>query len=130
VGDELTADFGGTQARIQARRAARWIALTLAIDERSDILEAMGQVVFSALTAARGEGIETNEATFQLRRAFAKRAAVPAQCAFCPPLAARPQLFDRARHKEPTGASFETSGGVDEYSLERVGQCHCRPSSR
>ena len=70
--NELTSDFGGTQAGIEPRRAKLRVGLTLAIDDGFDISEQGGQVIFYALATTGRKGIETPEPALQLMAAFAR----------------------------------------------------------
>ena len=79
LGDELEAEFCCAQAGIQATCAELWIHLTLAIDDRFNIMQQMWQVGFGALVITGREDIETRETTFQVMRAFAEGRMVPAE---------------------------------------------------
>jgi hypothetical protein len=94
------------------------IGLTLAIHKSADVLEERRQVHFGPLAPPRGKRIETAEATGEFMHAFANREAIPAQFAFSPALAAGPEFFDRARHKESARAAFKHFGRVDKQHLE------------
>ena len=55
MGDELTAHFRGTEARIQALGAKLRVGLTLAIDEGGEVLKEVGQVGFGSLARKKLE---------------------------------------------------------------------------
>ena len=118
MGDELTAHFRGTEARIQALGAKLRVGLTLAIDEGGEFLKEVGQVGFGSLAPASREGIETDEATVEFMGAFANGDAIPAQFAFGPALAPRAEFLDRPCHEETAGAAFERLGRIDKQCFE------------
>jgi hypothetical protein len=127
--NELTSDFGGTQAGIEPRRAKLRVGLTLAIDDGFDISEQGGQVIFYALATTGRKGIETPEPALQLMAAFADSHTAPTEFTFCAPLPTYAQFFDGTRHKEPAGTSFQGPGCINKEGLERVGQFHVGTSS-
>src|SRR5499426_2412441 len=127
--NELTADFGGTQAGREPRRTKLRVGLTLAIDDGFDISEEGGQVIFCALAPTGRKGIETPEPALQLMAAFADSHTTPAEFTFCAPLPTYAQFFDSTRHKEPSGTSFQRPSCINKEGLEGVGQFHGETSS-
>jgi hypothetical protein len=84
--DKLAADFRGAEPGIEPRRAQLRVGLTLAIDERLDIGQQGGPVVFCTLTATGRKGIQTGETTRSLMGALADCHTAPAEFTFCAPL--------------------------------------------
>jgi hypothetical protein len=107
LSDELAADFGGAQTRIQSGGAKLGVGLTLTIHNGFDIGQQGGQVVFHTLPATGREGIQTGETTFQLMGALADGHPTPAEGTFGAPLPARAQFFDGTCHEEPTGTAVQ-----------------------
>jgi hypothetical protein len=124
VRDELATDFRGAQARIEPVCAELGVRLALAIDNGLEIGQQMGQVIFRALAATEGEGIEAGEPTCQLAHAFADGHAAPRKLTFRAPLATRAQLFDGTGHKQPTSTALEGLGRIDKQRLEGVCELH------
>jgi len=129
LGDELAADFRRAQPGIQARRTKLWVGLALAIDDGGDIGEQARQVVFRTLAPTGRKGIKAPKTALQFMQAFAERPTVPTQFAFCLPLAAWSQFFDRSCREEPARATLQGLGRVHEQCLERIGQLHTGTSS-
>jgi hypothetical protein len=127
--EQLASHFGGAQPRIETCRAKLGGRLTLAIDNRSDITEQVGKMSFGAFAPPGGEGIETPKAAFQLMRAFADEAPVPAELPFGIALTAWTDFFDGSRHKQTARAAFEGLSGLDEQGLESVSELHSSSSS-
>jgi len=129
LGDELAADLGGAQPGRQTCRTKRRIRLTLTLDERFEIDQQVGQMVFRPLPTTGREGVQTGETTGELMQAFAKRPTIPAEFAFRTPLAAETSLFDGPCHEDPAGTAFQSLGRVNEQCLESIGSFHEGPSS-
>jgi hypothetical protein len=128
-GDELASDFGGTHTGIKTCRAKLRISLTLTVDEGFDIGEQVRQVVFRALAPTGCEGIKTPKPACYFMHAFAECPTVPAEFAFCTPLAAWSQFFDRPCHEDPASAALQGPGRINEQCLERISQLHTGTSS-
>jgi len=126
--DQLPPHLGGGQAGIQPGAAELRIGLALAIDQRGDVRQQVGQMLLGALAPTQREGVDNGEAAVHLARALADRRAIPAQLTLGAPLAARPQFLRRPGHEDPAGAPLQALGGLDEQRLERVRQLH--PSSQ
>ena len=88
--DQLPPHLGGGQAGVQPGGAELRIGLALAIDERGEVRQQVGQLLLGALAAPQREGVDDGEAAVQLARALADGRAVPAQRTLGAPLAARP----------------------------------------
>lgn len=129
LGDELAADFRGTQTGREPGRATLRVRLTLAIDAGFDIGSQGRQVSCHRLTTTRCEGIQTRETTFHLMRALTDSHSAPAEFSFRAPLPAWPQFCDRPCHKEPAGAPGEGSRCFHEQDLEGIGELHMGTSS-
>lgn len=127
--EQLASHFGGAQPRIETCRAKLGGRLTLAIANRSDITEQVGKMSFGAFAPPGGEGIETPKATFQLMRALADEAPVPAELPFGLALTACTDFFDGSRHKQTARAAFEGLSGLDEQGLESGSELHSSSSS-
>ena len=84
-------------------------------------------MVFSPLAATSSEVVQTDDTVFQFMHPFADRLAVPAEIPFGAALPTRTQLFDGARHKEPTGTALQRLGGDGEERFEGV--CHIHSCS-
>jgi hypothetical protein len=121
LGEKLAADLCGAEPGIQTRRTKLRIRLALTIDERFDIGQQVGQMVFCPLPPTGREGVQTGETTGELMHAFPKRPTIPAAFAFHTPLAAATALFDGPCHAEPAGAAFQSLGRVNEQGLESIG---------
>ena len=124
VDNQLATYFGGAQAGIQALRAKLGISLALAINNGTDIVQQVRQMVFRPLAAPCGEVVLNRHAAFQLTPALAKGYAAPPEFPFRPPLATGPQFLHRTCHKDAAGTPFEGLGRVDKQRLERFRQFH------
>lgn len=129
LGDALAADFRRAQPGLQARRTKLWGGWALAIDDGGDIGEHARQVVFRTRAPTGRNGIKAPKTAVQCMQAFAECPTVPTQCAFCLPLAAWSQFFDRSCHEEPARATLQGLGRVNEQCLESIGQLHTGTSS-
>ena len=127
--DQLPANFGGGEPRIQPLRAKLGVGLALSIHNGPDIGEQGGQVIFSRLASAEPDGIQTGEPMRQFLHPLANRRTVPAQRLFGPREATVPQCLDRLGHKAAPCRPFQRPRRLDQDGLERVGQFHGSCSS-
>jgi hypothetical protein len=121
VRHQLAPHFGSREARIQAVRAELWVGLTLAIDQRVDIGQEVGQMVFGAFPPAECERIEADKAAVEFPQTFADGHPAPTQFTCGSLLPASTKFFHSARHKQPTSAALQRLGGFDEHGLDRIG---------
>jgi hypothetical protein len=124
LGNQLLANLGSIEPRVQSFGAKLRINLTLIIHNRRNVGKEIGQMRFDRFAAACGQVVQADQAAFQFMRAFANRLTVPAKLAFGAPLPARAEFFDGSGHKQPPRATSERMSSLDEQRFERVGQIH------
>jgi hypothetical protein len=114
LGDQLTADLGGTDASEEAVRLELGIGLALAIDDRPDVVEQSGQMFLGGLAAAEAEGIDAGHAASEFVQGLADRPPVPPEMSLRPELSTSAHGVDGLGHEGPSLAAFEGLGGVDQ----------------
>lgn len=77
LANQLTTDFGGTEAGIQTSRGERWVGLALTVHNRLNVDQQVGQTVFDSLPSAQLKGIDTDDVLFDFALAFANQVTVP-----------------------------------------------------
>jgi len=107
LGNQLTAHFRSRQPRIQATAAKLRVGLALAINNRLDISQEIGQMIVGALAPTQRIGIQTDQAAIEFAQAFADGHTAPAEFACRTLLSGVAQFCDRAGHKQPTGTALE-----------------------
>src|ERR1051326_8664112 len=104
--DQLATDFCGGQTRVEPGTAKLGIGLALPIHESGDILQQVGQMLFTAFPASKLEGIHTHQSALQFMLAFPDRSTIPAQLLFGSTLPSFSQGADRPCHKKTTSAAL------------------------
>jgi hypothetical protein len=107
LGNQLAAHFRSSQPRIQATTAKLRVGLALAIDDRRDISQEIGQMSFGALSPTQDIGIQTDQTAIEFAQAFANGHAAPAQFACRTLLSTVSQFCDRAGHKQSARTALE-----------------------
>jgi hypothetical protein len=114
LGDQLTADLGGTDAGEEAVCLEFGVGLALAIDDRPDIVEQSRQVLLGGFPAAEAEGIDAGHSASEFVQGLTDRPPVPPKMGLRPELSASAHGHDGLGHEGPSLATFEGLGGVDQ----------------
>jgi hypothetical protein len=127
-GDQLAADLGGADAGEEAVSLELGVSLAVGIGDGTNVIEESGQVLLGGLATSAMEGIDAGHAGAQLVHPLADGLPVPAEMGLGPDLSPSPHGTDGLGHEEPSQASFECLGGIDEEGDHLGGRPHFRIS--
>lgn len=120
----MAADLGGAQAGVEPPGVERGVGLTLAVDQRPDVVEKAGEVLGGPLAPPRREGIDAADAAVEFVGALADGDAAPTEFAFRPTLAAGPEQTNGSGHEEAAVEATQRRRRLPQIVLDLAGEFH------
>ncbi len=122
--DELAADLGGAEARVEPLGVESGVGLALAVDEGADIVAQTWEALFGAPASAPGEGVEAADAAVQFVRGLADGDAAPAEFTLGAALAAGAEQTHGSGHEEAAVKAGQGGRRLSQVVLDFVSEFH------